>query len=236
VRKKSVLGLAILILVSLIIPNANAFDVHIDMWPSKGTIETQIVLFVSTTPYKTSNSWRLYVFWDDYPVANAVPDVRVGKTNNWEHRWELNFYPPPFPEYARKGTYKIKIRVVNSTGHFKVITKYFDIRETIPIPSWVEDLSEEELAALQGPTGPEGPLGETGEQGLQGETGPQGVKGNKGEKGDRGKQGEPGPVGPIGPRGRSYPVLLFYIGLILSIASITLSVRTLRKYEFKVKR
>jgi len=105
------------------------------MWPSKGTIETQIVLFVSTTPYKTSNSWRLYVFWDDYPVANAVPDVRVGKTNNWEHRWELNFYPPPFPEYARKGTYKNQLnkRSLRSNLSQSTYRKYGGIRkQTLP--------------------------------------------------------------------------------------------------------
>lgn len=61
-----------------------------------------------------------------------------------------------------------------------------------------EELTQEQLAMLQGPVGPQGPAGPTGPRGEQG---PRGIQGVQGPAGPAGSTGERGPAGPEGPRG-----------------------------------
>jgi len=64
-----------------------------------------------------------------------------------------------------------------------------------------EDFTEEQLAALKGPTGVAGPAGPTGASGTAGPIGPTGEPGPKGEPGSVGPTGQQGNIGPTGPTG-----------------------------------
>ena len=64
-----------------------------------------------------------------------------------------------------------------------------------------EDFTEEQLAALTGPTGSIGPTGATGAIGPTGDTGAIGPTGSTGSIGPTGQQGKVGPTGPTGAQG-----------------------------------
>ena len=64
-----------------------------------------------------------------------------------------------------------------------------------------EDFTEEQLAALTGPTGSIGPTGATGAVGPTGDTGAVGPTGSTGSIGPTGQQGKVGPTGPTGAQG-----------------------------------
>ena len=64
-----------------------------------------------------------------------------------------------------------------------------------------EDFTEEQLAALTGPTGSIGPTGATGTIGPTGDTGAIGPTGSTGSMGPTGQQGNVGPTGPTGAQG-----------------------------------
>ena len=193
------------------------FKINISMYPIKGDSQTAIKLFVTAEPLESVGSWSLYVDYVDNTIVSNKPDIRVGKTNIYEHRWIVIFNPP----FGKEGkSYTIRIVILTNTGKIYEYYRSFKIIDTIPELSWFDDLSQSEIEAIRGLEG---------EKGDQGEIGPQGPQGEKGDQGPMGPQGEKGDQGEIGQKGKSYPSFEFNIGMLLSIVAIIISTLAYRK-------
>lgn len=205
--------------------NVNAEDesykINISMYPITGDSTTNIRLFVTTEPLTGIGSWTLYVDYHDKNVVNGLSDIRIGKTNTYKHQWVVVFNPP-FGKEGKK--YTIRIVILTDKGEIREYYRNFKIIDTIPKLEWFEDLSQKELEAIRGPKGDTGIQGEIGYTGLgiQGEIGPKGDTGIQG-KSIIGEKGEEGDRGPRGLKGESYPVIMFYSGVFLSLFSLIFS-------------
>ena len=210
--------------------NANAqeeFKMNVSMYPVDGDSTTNIKLFVTMEPLTSIGSWSLYVDYVDKGIVSGQPDIRVGKTNQYQHKWIVIFNPP----FGKEGrSYNIRIVVLSNTGKIYERYKSFKITDTIPQISWVEDLSDSEREVFKGDKGDTGDPGPPGES-IVGPEGPEGPKGDKGDQGDPGPPGASiiGPEGPQGPRGESYPKIMFYIGMLLSLIAIIISLWSILK-------
>jgi len=219
------LFLVVLLSTSIVFYNVGAeeetFELNVSMYPVDGDSTTNIKLIVTTTPLTSIGSWSLYVDYVDKGIINDKPDIRVGKTSTYKHQWIVIFNPP----FGKEGrSYPIRIVVMTNTGEMYEKYRSFRITDTIPQISWMEDLSDKEKELFKGEKGEKG---DPGIQGPPGDSieGPPGPPGPKGDKGDPGIQGPPGKSieGPQGSPGKSYPEMIFYIGLFLSIISIIIS-------------
>ena len=226
-----ILALILVSTISVNIPIVLSFDIDIDMKPNRGDSKINIVILVRTNPYRTKDSWKLFLFWDDHVVFYNINDVYIKSTKQYEHRWELKFNPPSDPKYLEKGNHYIDIWVLNSTGHIEKRIKSFKITETIPETSWFDELPDKTKEQLRGEKGEKGDPGEKGEMGDPGLMGLPGEKGEKGDQGDRGLPGEKGEKGDQGERGETgkYPIVQFYLFGLLSIVAIILSIISLMK-------
>lgn len=198
-----------------------SYKINISMYPIRGDSTTNIRLFVTTEPLIGVGSWTLYIDYVDKNVVNGMSDIRIGKTNTYKHQWVVVFNPP----FGKEGkSYTIRIVILTDTGQIREYYRNFKIIDTIPKLSWFEDLSDKELEAIRGPKGDTGIQGEIGYTGLgiQGEIGPKGDRGIQGTS-IIGERGEKGDRGPRGLEGESYPVIMFYGGVFLSLFSLIFS-------------
>lgn len=198
-----------------------SYKINISMYPIRGDSTTNIRLFITTEPLTGIGSWTLYVDYVDKNVVNGMSDIRIGKTNTYKHQWVVVFNPP----FGKEGkSYTIRIVILTDTGQIREYYRQFKIVDTIPEIEWFDDLSQKELNAIRGPKGDIGIQGERGHTGLgvQGEIGPKGDTGIQG-KSIIGEKGEEGDRGPRGLEGKSYPVIIFYSGILLSLFSLIFS-------------
>lgn len=96
--------------------------------------------------------------------------------------------------YVYIGTHNTQVRIVGAKGDPGERGEKGDAFT-------YEDFTEEQLAALKGPTGAAGPTGASGTAGPIGPTGEPGPKGEPGSVGPTGQQGNIGPTGPTGAQG-----------------------------------
>jgi len=201
------------------------FDVHVEMRPTQGSSATSIFLFVTTTPYSSSESWHLYVFWDEITILSRVADVKI-TASLYEHRWELSIKAPKGG--SKKGWHYVDIWVVDGDGNIvKDQTLAFKVTSTVPQTEWWEDLSPEFIEEITGPRGERGttgPQGEQGPKGEEGDRGEQGQRGPPGPQGDRGNLGPQGEQGPPGEQGKGASMIWIVIIGVLSLFSLFLSI------------
>lgn len=202
-RRASVLLLLCFVVVPVM--QASAFEINVKVMPARGDANTKIVMFITTTPLSSSTTWRMYLFWDDYPLYANEPSVYISK-GSYEHRWMLTFSPPALKDYGLKGTHTLLVWVVDRYGQVVEKKVYFTLTKTVPVVSWFDTLTpaiQEKMRGDIGPIGPVGPEGPDGSQGVPGPVGPVGMPGPRGIDGEdgigiQGMQGEQGIQGEHG--------------------------------------
>lgn len=209
------------------------FKVDLEIYPDIGQSDTNINLYVSTDPYRTSTQSFLYVFWDEKNIIQRKGDTYIKSINKYEHNWELIIKAPTTEKrYSSKGEHTIEVWVKNSTGFTVKKHTHFEITKQIPIPLWWEELLKNKkfLDKVKGEKGDRGEPGIKGDQGIQGEQGLQGEQGDIGEKGepglkgDQGIQGEQGLKGDKGDPGKSYPKFTFNLFCFMCFLSFLISI------------
>ncbi|MCK4829246.1 collagen-like protein, partial [bacterium] len=133
-----------------------------------------------------------------------------------------------------KGSHIIQVWVYDHEGTIGKKTFFYNIKSVIPRLEWWEEMSQEAKDFFKGEKGdkgdsiigPPGPPGEaiTGPQGPPGDSliGPPGIPGES-ITGPEGPKGEPGDS-IIGPPGKSYPILVFWVCVVLSIISLIMTI------------
>lgn len=219
------------------LPTASAvtwpFIVSYQVLPPNGASDVEILVLIRVNHPNDNEPLWAYVTWDYRPIVQRQGDMIINRVHqNW---WDIAFTPPQ--DLCSKGEHHIRIRIEDSSGNVVNWPVWqYTITNVVPQVEWFDELSEEAIAKITGPTGPrgeigpQGEMGETGPMGPQGEIGPQGDRGplGEGEQGPPGSIGLPGGTGPIGQTGpqgetgKSERPLVLYISLILSIFSIGL--------------
>lgn len=241
-KYSKIFGFCLIFLVCTILtsfPNAFSLDATYDVFPSKGTVETNILILVRPDdPGDNSNIW-VYVLWDDIPVIKRMQDPIVNGTH--KYRLDIEITPPRNLPYSSEGSHMITIIIENEQN--QIIKKYYSFKITDFIPpddeNWWANLNPlfiESITGPQGEKGNNGSQGIIGMQGLVGKMGPIGPLGGKGDKGNKGDIGVQGPVGEQGiigfngtqgiqgETGDPYPIMIAYGSIFISIGSLVVVV------------
>jgi len=208
--------------------------------PWSGDSQTEILAIIRPEKRTDNTPLYLYVFWNKLPIITRLCDTVVNKQHTY--RWDVIFKPPQDVQYLKKGSNTIVFWIEDIDGKFQVYTCVFTITDRIPLPSWLDDLTQKQIDEITGPQGEkgdEGPKGPVGPQGERGDDGPFGPTGPQGKQGDEGIQGEIGRIGLLGvqgkegvagPQGERGPVgnLNAYISgatLLMSIAALVMVIK-----------
>lgn len=218
---KTLLFLSILVF-AVSVPKVYGLEPTAEIYPSKGTIFTDIFLKVRGLDKYVEGEFapaavglELYVFWDDKAIITRMGDI---VENSYHlHIFDASFRPPNEYPYSELGNHTIFGEVWKSSQFCWNFTLTFEIVEYYPPPSewwkWWESVPDEIKQELVGP------------QGIQGEQGPIGPQGEQGIQGPKGEQGDSGP----------YPLEAVLLNLGLSSVSLIVFVITLSMF-YKMKK
>jgi len=199
-------GLVILIISLSLLPSVGAEPFLKTLAPWSGDSLTDILAIIRAEKRTDNTPIYLYVFWEDLAIITRLSDTVIDKQHTY--MWDVTFNPPDDPRYLRDGSNSILFWLEDVDGNIQSYPCVFTITDMIPQPSWLDDLSQEELDLIRGPEGPPGEAGPPGPEGPQGEVGPIGPVGSPGPQGSLGSlgpQGEVGPRGIVGPQGAGEP-------------------------------
>ena len=189
----------LLLLLASSVPLVSALEANYEVMPHQGPADQQILIWIRTEPLIDTNRYYVYVFWDNIPIVERLPDIDR-KNGQYEHRWDIKITPPTGHNY--QDDHKIEIWIEGTGGDKKILKYQYTITDGAPPTNWWTQFLKDNpqyLAAITGPRGPQGT------QGPQGEPGPKGNTGAPGETGPPGPQGQTGPQGPRGPQGEPAP-------------------------------
>lgn len=193
-------GLVFLIISVSLLPSVKAEPFLKTLAPWSGDSQTDILAIIRPEKRIDNTPMYLYVFWEDLPIITRLSDTVIDKKHTY--MWDVVFNPPQDPQYLKKDSNRIVFWIEDVDGIIQIYTCVFTITDRIPQPSWLEDLTQEELNSIRGPDGPQG---EAGPPGPKGEPGPEGPQGAQGIWGPPGPKGDPGHTGPTGPKGSQGP-------------------------------
>ena len=209
-KRKLILGLAAALMVAALVTGAHALTTSYDVMPHSGPHDQTVLIWVRTDPIVTTESMVLYVFIDEVPIHERVPDKAL-KNGEYRHSWDLDLVFPP--ELATEGRHMIRIWIEEPNGKITTLSYSYEITDGLPpIDAWEKFIEEhpEFLDSIRGPTGERGKIGPVGMEGLPGV----GYEGPAGEPGPKGKVGPAGPTGLRGEPGRIGWVYFIVLALI----------------------
>ena len=214
-KRKLILGLAAWMILAALVTGAHALKTSYDVMPHEGPYDQTVLIWVRTDPIVTDESMVLYVFIDNVPIHERVPDKAL-KNGGYRHSWDLDLVFPS--NLATEGTHMIRIWIEEANGNITPLRYSYKITDGLPpISAWDRFIEENPafLESIRGPIGEQGRIGPVGMEGLPG-------IGYEGPAGEPGPTGKAGPIGPMGPRGEPGRIgLLYLIGLTLFVAGIT---------------
>lgn len=163
--------LSLLLVVSILIlvisvPKACAQEPTADIYPSKGSVFTDIYLQVR---YDYMEDGQLYLFWDGLLILEDV-------AQNFQTGFDVHFYPPNIYPYSELGNHSIHLQIwynviveeprIHKEPRFYNSTLTFEIVQYFPPTSewweWWESVPDEIKQDLVGPQGEKGEKGDTG--------------------------------------------------------------------------
>ena len=174
--KKMLLLVLMCLLGASLVPVASAtIETTYTIMPYEGPYDQKITLYIRCFPLVDNEPKTVYVFWDKVQIIK-ITSTQVGKTNTYQHLWDIQITPPS--GYTGEGKHLIDFWVENKvTG--EIVKKYWQYTITDGLPpfsAWDRYIAAHP-GVLEEITGPKGDKGNTGE------TGPRGVKGDTGARG-----------------------------------------------------
>jgi hypothetical protein len=217
--------------------NITMSEITIENYPISGDITTNIILKIRGTPYDIgfNEGWKmpqLYLYFDDMNVlAKQLPFYSslgfTGQDHYFKGSWDVILKIPNQYPYSELGVHNIKAVVESFDGSSVTATTTFTVINYIPPPSLWDSLPPEFIEKIRGDQGAQGV------QGIQGEVGIQGIQGIVGPIGSQGIQGVQG------LSGKDAPMDLIYLGLVVAVVSIGMSLLTnmsLKKFKDEIRR
>lgn len=222
-KRKLILGLAAALMVAALVTGAHALTTSYDVMPHEGPHDQTILIWVRTDPLVTTESMVLYVFIDDVPIHERVPDMAL-KNGEYRHSWDLDLNFPP--NLATEGDHMIRVWIEEANGKITTLRYSYTITDGLPPVSAWDRFIEENPAFLDSIRGP------MGEQGIEGPIGMEGLPGvgYEGPAGDTGPKGEAGPIGRTGIRGEPGRIGWLYL-IVLALISAGISWTTAKAKE-----
>ena len=238
-------GLVILIISLSLFPSVGADPFLKTLAPWSGDSQTDILAIIRAEKRTDNTPMHLYVFFNDLAIITRLSDTVIDKQHTY--RWDVTFNPPDDPRYLKEGSNKILFWIEDIDGNIQSYPCVFTITDMVPQPSWIDDLTQEELGLIRGPVGPPGEAGPPGPEGPGGEVGPGGPVGPPGPEGPLGApgpQGEIGPRGIVGPQGAgdegprgevgpagAFNIMFAVVTVALAIVAIFIALRSDRKMK-----
>lgn len=167
--------------------------------PWSGDSQTEILAIIRVEKRTDNTPMYLYVFFNDLAIITRLSDTVINKQHTY--MWDVVFTPPQDPRYLKKGSNDIEFWIEDVDGKILTYPCVFTITDRVPQPSWLDELTQEQIDEITGPEGEKGDVGPPGPGGPEGEEGPEGPEGPPGPQGVWGAPGPEGPVGPVGPKG-----------------------------------
>ena len=199
-------GLVFLVISLCLFPSVRADPILKKLAPWSGDSQTDILAIIRAEKRTDNTPMYLYIFFNDLAIRTRLPDTVIDKRHTY--MWDVTFNPPDDPRYVKEGPNQILFWIEDIDGNIQSYPCVFTITDRIPQPSWLDDLTQEEIDEITGPEGPPGEAGPRGPRGPEGEVGPQGPvdpPGPEGPLGAPGPQGDVGPRGIVGPQGAGEP-------------------------------